>query len=85
MRKADALRLKPGDFVVFGDHGRVAKWTWKGCGRVERVTPGGGVLVTIIEGVADGKTWEGRGTGAGVGERRWVPYSYISHSLSNWS
>jgi len=77
MNKRDALRLKPGAEVTFGegpssyDSGR---W-W--VGEVIRVTPRGGVLVRITQGRSHASTWGGPGTGPNVGEERWVRYDRI--------
>lgn len=48
--KRDALRLKPGDFVVFGDKQRTLLCTWVSEGHVVHVTPRGGVKVRTREG-----------------------------------
>jgi hypothetical protein len=73
MRKADALRLRPGDKVLWGHSSRVEDVVRAGSaahGRVVRVTPRGGVQVQEV----DRKEWHGPQTDGPV---YWVPYHHI--------
>ncbi len=71
MRKAQAVRMKPGTLIVFDDW-RKLKSFGERLGRVEHVTPRGGVLV---EPVAEcfGKEI----TVKPIGPAEWLPYSKV--------
>ena len=83
MKKRDALRLKPGDSIVFGDHRLSAKWFQTWLGEVLHVTPQGKIKVRVEEGpktVGGWYDWSGPGTGADAGKVRWVPYHHAVRS-----
>ncbi len=71
MRKAQAVRMKPGTLIVFDDRQKVRTFC-EHLGRVEHVTPRGGVLVTpVAERFADNITVEP------IGPAEWLPYSKV--------
>ena len=71
MRKTQAVRMKPGTLIVFEDWRKVMSFGER-LGRVERVTPRGGVLVTpVVESFGDNITVEP------IGPDEWLPYSKI--------
>lgn len=77
MNKRDALRLKPGDNILFSDvptrrMNDATNWFF---GEVLHITPKGGVRVRITES-RDG-CWNGPGTGASAGKVRWIPYHHV--------
>jgi len=69
MTKKDALRLRPGDRVVFGPSAQVAK-----CiglteeGEVQHVTKKGGLLVSVMRGHEPARTYD---------EPKWIRYSHV--------
>jgi hypothetical protein len=78
MKKAKALRLKPGQIITFGDQTYTALCTRVWQGEVLQVTPRGGVKVKVT----DEKPRYGRAEYAcryGDNEVRWVPYHHIIH------
>ena len=71
MRKAQAVRMKPGTLIVFDDW-RKLKSFGERLGRVERVTYRGGVLATpVVECFGDTITVEPNGSA------EWLPYSKV--------
>ncbi len=71
MRKAQAVRMEPGTLIVFDDWRKVRSFGER-LGRVEHVTPRGGVLVTpVVECFGKEITLKG------VGAAEWLPYSKV--------
>ncbi len=71
MRKAQAVRMKPGTLIVF-DNWRKLRSFGERLGRVERVTYRGCVLVTpVVECFGDNITVEP------IGPAEWLPYSKV--------
>jgi hypothetical protein len=71
MRKTKALNLKPGTVIIFKDW-RKPKWFGDSLGRVEHVTPRGGVLVTpVVECFGEDTPFKD------IGPAEWFPYSKI--------
>ena len=50
MKKRDALKLRPGDHVVYANSMFTQNATWMGRGTVIRVTPKGGILLRAQSG-----------------------------------
>jgi hypothetical protein len=76
MKKANALRLKPGQVITFGDHTYTARCTRVWQGEVLHVTPRGGIKVKVT----DEKPWYGPTEYArrhGGNEVRWVLYCHV--------
>jgi hypothetical protein len=76
MKKAEALRLKPGQVITFGDHTYTARCTRVWQGEVLHVTPRGGIKVKVT----DETPWYGPAEYArryGGNEVRWVGYHHI--------
>jgi hypothetical protein len=76
MKKAKALRLKPGQVITFGDHKYTARCTRVWQGEVLQVTPNGGIRVKVT----DEKPCFGPAEYArryGDDETCWVPYHHI--------
>jgi hypothetical protein len=69
MHKKDALRLRPGDHILFGPSARVAE-----CiglteeGEVQHVTENGGIKVCVMYGHGPRRTY---------GEPKWIPYHHV--------
>lgn len=76
MNRREALRLKAGDKILFGEGPSSYKTDRWWTGEVLFVTPRGGIRVRVIEGRSPGG-WDGPGTGPGVGTERWVAYHHI--------
>ncbi len=71
MRKTQAVRMEPGTLIIFEDWRKVMSFGER-LGRVERVTPRGGVLVTpVVECFGDNITVEP------IGPAEWLPYSKV--------
>lgn len=71
MRKTQAVRMEPGTLIVFDDWRKVRSFGER-LGRVERVTPSGGVLATpVVECFGDNITIEPNGSA------EWLPYSKV--------
>ena len=75
MRKSEALRLRVGDIITFGDHKYSARCSTFWQGKVLHVTKNGGIRVKVI----DQRPWVGPQRYA---ERRgspevWVPYTWV--------
>ncbi len=71
MRKAQAVRMNPGELIVFDDWRKVRSFGER-LGRVEHVTPRGGVLVTpVVECFGEETTVEP------IGPADWLPYSKV--------
>ena len=71
MRKTQAVRMEPGTSIVFDDWRRVLSFG-KRLGRVEHVTPRGGVKVTpVVECFGKEITVEPNG------HADWLPYSKV--------
>lgn len=66
MNKRDALKLKPGDLVVFGAHVQSAKCIFRRLARVEFVTPRGGVRLRCTD-----------EAGNVTGTPEWIPYHLL--------
>jgi hypothetical protein len=49
MKKAEALCLKPGQVITFGDHAYTARCTRVWQGEVLHVTPRGGIKVKVTD------------------------------------
>ena len=81
MNKRDALKLRPGDLILFGNDRLTLNCTEWGEGEVIHVTDKGGILVRIVEGCkrsGGGWDWSGPWTGPDVGKERWVRYDHVS-------
>ena len=71
MRKAQAVRTKPGTLIVFEDWRKVKSFGER-LGRVERVTLNGGVLATpVVECFGDTISFKP------TGPAEWQPYSKV--------
>ena len=71
MRKAQAVRMEPGTLIFFDDRQKVRTFC-EHLGRVEHVTPRGGVLVTpVVECFGDKITVKP------IGPAEWLPYSRV--------
>ena len=71
MRKTQAVRLTPGTLIIFEDWRKLRSFGER-LGRVERVTPHGGVLVTpVVECFGDKITVKP------IGPDEWLPYSKV--------
>lgn len=71
MRKKQAIRMEPGTLIVFDDWRKILSFG-EILGRVERVTPRGGVLVTpVVECFGKEITVEPNGPA------EWLPYSKV--------
>ncbi len=71
MTKKEAICMKPGTLIVFDDLRRVRSFGER-LGRVEHVTPRGGVLVTpVVESFGDNIIVEP------IGPAEWLPYSKV--------
>jgi uncharacterized protein YifE (UPF0438 family) len=69
MNKRDALRLRPGDHVLFGPSARVAESLGSiEEGEVERVTENGGILVRVMRGHGVARTYD---------PPTWIPYHHV--------
>ncbi len=76
MRKAQAVRMKPGTLIVFDDWRRVLSFGER-LGRVEHVTPRGGVFVEpVVECFGEETTVEP------IGPAEWLPYSKVQLAFS---
>jgi hypothetical protein len=70
MNKRDALRMKPGDYILYGSHAnmqyciRADGFHW---GRVCHVTPKGGIKIDAL--MPNGVTLKGH--------TEWVPYHHV--------
>ena len=70
MNKRDALRLRPGDHTLYGEHTRMdacIRGSGFHAGRVIHVTPNGGIKVEMLH--PNGITSYGR--------TEWVPYHHV--------
>ncbi len=71
MNKKDAIRMQPGTLILFEDWRKLLSGGER-LGRVEHVTPKGGVLATpVIE------LFDGNGTLKAIGPAEWLPYSKV--------
>ena len=71
MNKTQAVRLIPGTLILFEDWRKVLSFGER-LGRVEHVTPKGGVHVTpVVERFGDSITVEP------IGPSEWLPYSKV--------
>lgn len=71
MRKSSAVQMKSGTLIVFEDKRKTKKFGDR-LGRVERVTPKGGVKVTpVVERFEDEISVEP------IGPAEWLPYSKV--------
>ncbi len=71
MRKAQAVRMEPSTLIVFDDWRKVRSFGER-LGRVEQVTPRGGVKVTpVVECFGKENTVEP------IGLAEWLPYSKV--------
>jgi hypothetical protein len=68
MNKRDALRLRPGDQVLFGLSSRTSECAERFEGEVQHVTENGGIVVCIIYGHGPSRTY---------GERQCIPYHHV--------
>lgn len=76
MNRRDALRLKRGETILFGDTGRTQTATNWWVGEVLFVTEGGAARVLVLR--ARDQGWDNLpGRGTNVGKQMWVPYHYI--------
>ncbi len=75
MRLSEALKLKPGDIITFGDHMYGARCSTFWQGKVLRVTPRGGDRVRVI----DEKPWVGprRYADRHGSPEMWIPYVWV--------
>jgi hypothetical protein len=75
VKLSEALRLKPGQEICFGDNKYTARCTRVWEGEVLYVTPSGGIKVRVT----DMKPWYGPAEYARRfgNEVRWVPYHHI--------
>jgi hypothetical protein len=82
MRKAEALRLKPGQRVFCTNATKFQHATQYWVGEVVHVTPKGGVLMKVIEGKIPGGSmdWCGPGTGPDAGKQKWFQYNHVQRA-----
>jgi len=73
MLKSKAIRLKVGTIVIFEDLGRRHLSFGERLGRVERVTPRGGILAQPVREVFG----DGPITNKPFGPTEWLPYSAV--------
>jgi hypothetical protein len=71
MTKKKAIRMEPGTLIVFEDWRKILSFGER-LGRVEHVTPKGGVLVTPVV-----ECFGGSITLKPIGPAEWLPYSKI--------
>jgi hypothetical protein len=77
MEKREALRLRPGDLIHYGNCRRMCDHRWQRRGTVEKVTPGGGILVEIVPRDADDRPWWVRSCNDWDRGEEWVPYDHV--------
>jgi hypothetical protein len=71
MRKIEAIKMKPGTLILFED-GRKYLTGSERLGRIEHVTPRGGILITPVVECFGKKT-----TVEPIGPEEWLPYSKV--------
>ena len=71
MKKRDALRLKPGDAIAWGDSVRTAATQIMRTGTVVCVTPAGGILTTDVY------RCQRDGPPLLEPDDTWVPYTHV--------
>ena len=75
MEKKKAVRMKPGTLILFEDWRKLLS-SGERLGRVQHVTPKGGVLVTpVVEVFGDTITLRT------IGPAEWLPYSKVQLSI----
>ena len=75
MNKKDAIRMQPGTLIYFEDWRKHLSGGER-LGRVEHVTPKGGVSATpVIE------LFDGNGTLKPIGPAEWLPYSKVQLAI----
>lgn len=72
MNKRDALRLKPGDLIVYEVPSAKVWDRYGGEAEVLTVTPNGGILVKDFHYDEEG--------GRRIGPKHWVPYHHIVYA-----
>lgn len=77
MRKTEAVRMEPGTLVLFEDWRKNRKFGER-LGRVEHVTPNGGVLATPVE-----ECFGREKTLRSIGPAEWQPYSKVFRAYRN--
>jgi hypothetical protein len=81
MKKSDALKLRVGDVILYGNASRSADWTRTATGRVIRVTPGGQVTVQLLDQQDRHHLWDGDKAGGPIEK---VPYHHIAY-VESWA
>lgn len=74
MRKADVLKLREGDVIIYGDAPNSSRSTWAATGKVVRVTPGGQVTVERLNRQDRWRLWD---KDAETGPIERVPYHHV--------
>lgn len=79
MLKREALKLKPGDQLIWSDS-KKADWRYTAVGTVIKITEKGGILVKVLESKTRNRDWEGPGNSPDSGTEVCVPYSWVQHN-----
>jgi hypothetical protein len=77
MTKEQALKLKRGDLVHYGNCRRMCDHRWRRRGIVEKVTPAGGILVEVVPLDYDPTPWWCRPWNDCDRAEEWTAYDHI--------